>query len=250
MPAAKDGDRRARGSSLRPSSVDRRRRARVSRLPVDHPRRADARGGGRAATRPGALRPDARRPVLGVRDLVGAPGDAALIAELTRPTVLSDRALRNLAQLKRAHGDYLQRHGREPTGAQLAADTDLTHVQVGELLALERLPRSMDEPVRGVDGELGAFGELLADPLAEDAYERLLDRARSNRCEPCSAASTTANARSSAPATGSTATNNHSARWASGSGYPANAYARSRARARQASRRGRPRPGTVNLAAG
>ncbi len=28
---------------------------------------------------------------------------------------------------------------------------------------------------QGADGELGAFGELLADPLAEDAYEQLLD---------------------------------------------------------------------------
>ena len=98
-----------------------------------------------------------------------------LIAELTRPTVLSDRALRNLAQLKRAHGDYLRQHGQEPTGNQLASDTGLTHAQVGELLALERTPQSMDEPVKGADGELGAFGELLADPLAEDAYEQLLD---------------------------------------------------------------------------
>jgi RNA polymerase primary sigma factor len=98
-----------------------------------------------------------------------------LIAELTRPMVLSDRSLRHLAQLKRAHGDYLQQHGHEPTGNQLATDTGLTHAQVGELLALERIPQSMDEPVTGVDGELGAFGELLADPLAEDAYEQLLD---------------------------------------------------------------------------
>jgi RNA polymerase sigma factor (sigma-70 family) len=98
-----------------------------------------------------------------------------LIAELTRPTVLSDRALRNLAQLKRAHGDYLQAHGQEPSGNQLAADTGLTQAQVGELLALERVPQSMDEPVQGAEGELGAFGELLADPLAEDAYEQLLD---------------------------------------------------------------------------
>jgi RNA polymerase primary sigma factor len=98
-----------------------------------------------------------------------------LIAELTRPTVLSDRALRNLAQLKRAHGDYLQQHGQEPSGSQLAADTGLTHAQVGELLALERIPQSMDEAVKGPEGELGAFGELLADPLAEDAYEQLLD---------------------------------------------------------------------------
>jgi RNA polymerase primary sigma factor len=98
-----------------------------------------------------------------------------LIAELTRPMVLSDRSLRHLAQLKRAHGDYLQQHGHEPTGNQLATDTGLTHAQVGELLALERIPQSMDEPVTGFDGELGAFGELLADPLAEDAYEQLLD---------------------------------------------------------------------------
>jgi RNA polymerase primary sigma factor len=98
-----------------------------------------------------------------------------LIAELTRPTVLSDRALRHLAQLKRAHGDYLQAHGHEPTASQLATDTGLTHGQVGELLALERIPQSLDEPVQGADGQLGAFGELFADPLAEDAYEQLLD---------------------------------------------------------------------------
>jgi RNA polymerase primary sigma factor len=99
-----------------------------------------------------------------------------LIAELTRPTVLSDRTLRHLAQLKRAHGEYLQQHGQEPTGSQLAADTGLTHAQVGELLALERIPQPIDEPVKGADGdEVGAFGELLADPLAEDAYEQLLD---------------------------------------------------------------------------
>ena len=72
-----------------------------------------------------------------------------LIAELTRPMVLSDRALRHLAQLKRAHGDYLQQHGREPTGNQLASDTGLTHAQVGELLALEQIPQSMNEPVQG-----------------------------------------------------------------------------------------------------
>jgi RNA polymerase primary sigma factor len=99
-----------------------------------------------------------------------------LIAELTRPAVLSDRTLRHLAQLKRAHGDYLREHGHEPTGDQLASDTGLSRAQVGELLALERVPQSMDEQVKGTDGELGAFGELLADPLAEDAYERLLER--------------------------------------------------------------------------
>jgi RNA polymerase primary sigma factor len=98
-----------------------------------------------------------------------------LIAELTRPMVLSDRALRHLSQLKRAHGEYVAEHRREPTGNELAERTGLSHAQVGEMLALERVPRSMEEPVQGGEGEVGAFGELLVDPLAADAYEQLLD---------------------------------------------------------------------------
>jgi RNA polymerase primary sigma factor len=100
-----------------------------------------------------------------------------LIAELTGPLVLSDRALRQLSQLKRAHGEYVAEHGREPSGNELAQSTGLSHAQVGGMLALERFPQSMEEPVRGADGELGVFGELLADPLAADAYAELLDHA-------------------------------------------------------------------------
>ncbi|MBV9196356.1 MAG: sigma-70 family RNA polymerase sigma factor, partial [Solirubrobacterales bacterium] len=100
-----------------------------------------------------------------------------LIAELTRPLVLSDRALRHLSQLKRAHGQYVAEHGREPTGNELAGRTGLSHAQVGEMLALERVPQSMEEPVSGAEGQIGAFGDLLVDPLAADAYEELLDHA-------------------------------------------------------------------------
>jgi len=98
-----------------------------------------------------------------------------LVAELTRPMVLSDRALRRLSQLKRAHGEYLAEHGREPHGNELANRTGLSHAQVAEMLALERVPQSMEEAIEGTQGDVGAFGELLADPLAADAYERLLD---------------------------------------------------------------------------
>jgi RNA polymerase primary sigma factor len=105
--------------------------------------------------------------------LAAQQGDRRAREEL--PTVLSDRTLRQLAQLKRAHGGFVQRHGREPTGAELAAEIGLTREQVSDLLAVERLPQSLDEPVSGPEGELGAFGELLVDPLAGDAYEQLLD---------------------------------------------------------------------------
>src|SRR3954462_3851695 len=41
-----------------------------------------------------------------------------LVSELTRPVVLSDRALRHLARLKQAHHDELQHPGRPPTRAR------------------------------------------------------------------------------------------------------------------------------------
>jgi RNA polymerase sigma factor (sigma-70 family) len=99
-----------------------------------------------------------------------------LVAELTRPMVLSDRALRALSRLRRAHAEYVAEHGREPTAAELADGSGIPVEQVAELLALERAPQSLEEPAAGSDvGQLGAFGELLVDPLAGDAYEQLLD---------------------------------------------------------------------------
>src|SRR4051794_6297956 len=98
-----------------------------------------------------------------------------LVAELTRPTVLSDRALRQLARLRDAHGRAMHDTGREPSRAQLAADTDLTVDQVDALLAADRAPRSTDETVAGEDGAVGTLGELLADPLSGGEYERVLN---------------------------------------------------------------------------
>ena len=97
-----------------------------------------------------------------------------LVAELTGPAVLSDRALRHLARLKDAHREGLLEHGREPGRDELARRAGLAVEQVDDLLAVERAPRSLDEPVADEDGAIGTFGELIADPLAEDAYERVL----------------------------------------------------------------------------
>ena len=98
-----------------------------------------------------------------------------LVAELTRPVVLSDRALRHLARVKDAQRESLQAVGREPTRAELTERTGLTDRQLDDLLATERTSRSLDEPVVGQEGAIGTFGDLLVDPLAEDEYERVLD---------------------------------------------------------------------------
>jgi RNA polymerase sigma factor (sigma-70 family) len=98
----------------------------------------------------------------------------SLVAELTRPVVLSDRALRSLARLRDAHGEALGESGQEPTHGELAARTGLTREQVDDLMATERPARSLEEPLAGEDGVVGIFGDLLVDPLAEGEYERVL----------------------------------------------------------------------------
>jgi RNA polymerase primary sigma factor len=95
-----------------------------------------------------------------------------LVSELTRPVVLSDRAIRQLARIKDARRAHLQRHGREPTTRELAEETGLRREQVEDLVVAERAPRGLEESVGGEDGGT-TFGELLADPLAEEAYERV-----------------------------------------------------------------------------
>src|SRR4051812_12289139 len=93
-----------------------------------------------------------------------------LVAELGRPVTMSDRALRNLARLHDAHRAAVADGRGEPTRALLAERTGLTLEQVDELLAVDRAPRSLEEPV-SEDERIGTLGELVADPLAEGDYE-------------------------------------------------------------------------------
>jgi RNA polymerase primary sigma factor len=96
-----------------------------------------------------------------------------LVAEVTRPVVLSDRALRQLARVKDARRTHLQAHGCEPTTKDLVEHTGLSREQIDKLVAVERTPRALEEPIGdGADGDT-IFGDMLADPAAEDEYERV-----------------------------------------------------------------------------
>jgi RNA polymerase primary sigma factor len=94
-----------------------------------------------------------------------------LVTELMRPVVLSDRAVRQLARIKAARSRLAQANGREPSLGDLADSTGLTRDHVDHLVAAERRPRALEEPIDGEHGDVASFGELLADPGAEDAYE-------------------------------------------------------------------------------
>ena len=98
-----------------------------------------------------------------------------LVAELTRPVALSDRAARDLAHVRRARNEALQRDGTEPTLDELIAATGLGPAQIESLLATDRLPRALEERWSAADASSPTVGETIADPGAEQAYEKVLD---------------------------------------------------------------------------
>jgi RNA polymerase sigma factor (sigma-70 family) len=96
-----------------------------------------------------------------------------VVSELSHPIVLSDRALRQLARIKDARRRFEQTYRRAATSAELSAIVDLPRAQVERLLGTERTARGLDEPAgaEAVDGT--TVGDLLADPPAEEAYDRV-----------------------------------------------------------------------------
>lgn len=98
-----------------------------------------------------------------------------LVAELTRPVALSDRAARDLAHVRRVRNEALQRDGSEPTLDELMAATGLGPAQIESLLVTDRLPRGLEERWSAEDASSPTVGETIADPGAEQAYEKVLD---------------------------------------------------------------------------
>jgi RNA polymerase primary sigma factor len=99
-----------------------------------------------------------------------------LVAEVTRPVVLSDRALRSLALINATRRDHVRDHDREPTSQELATATGFTAAQLDSLLAIELTPRGLEEPLSAGEPTTVTFGQMITDPRAEQEYERVLDR--------------------------------------------------------------------------
>src|SRR2546421_3116181 len=99
-----------------------------------------------------------------------------LVSELSRPVVLSDRALRQLARVRDARRRFLRVHSREPSMPELATDSELTMTQLQRLLVAERQPRGLEEPIDESARAGATFGDLLRDPVAEEAFEELPTR--------------------------------------------------------------------------
>jgi RNA polymerase sigma factor (sigma-70 family) len=98
-----------------------------------------------------------------------------LVAELSRPVALSDRATRDLSHIRRTRNQHVQRHGREPTIEELSGATDLPPGQLESLLATDRTPRGLEDRLGADDVSGPTIGETIADPGAEQAYQKVLD---------------------------------------------------------------------------
>lgn len=101
-----------------------------------------------------------------------------LVAELTRPVALSDRAIRGLAHVRRARRELVRAHGSEPTLEELMIATGLTRIQLESLQATERRPRSIEgwwgEPADSM------VRDAIVDTGAEWAFDHVLDRIEMN----------------------------------------------------------------------
>lgn len=100
-----------------------------------------------------------------------------LVAELTSPVVLSDRAARRLVQMKRARSAFAQANRREPSDSELAETARMPLDQVQHLVSVERAPSSLQAPHPGDEEMATTLAERLADPATEEEYERIVDLA-------------------------------------------------------------------------
>src|SRR4051794_21193402 len=86
-----------------------------------------------------------------------------LVAEIAYPVVLSDRAFRELARLRRAQ----EARGRDASVAQLARDCDLPEAHVGQLLAVSRIPGKAAAMCRDDEGFERVERRLAGDQLRD-----------------------------------------------------------------------------------
>lgn len=98
------------------------------------------------------------------------------VAEMARPVSLSDRAVRQLAEVRSARSTHLAQRGSDPSAEELSRLTGLARGHIERLQATERVAWSLEAPARADGGSAGTVGDRIADPYAERAFDGVLDR--------------------------------------------------------------------------
>jgi RNA polymerase sigma factor (sigma-70 family) len=99
-----------------------------------------------------------------------------LVAELGDAAAMSDHALRRLSRLKSAEDELTQERREAPSREEIIARSGVDRDEAEKVLAATRPARSLQQPLTAEDGGvIGTLGDLVDDPRAADAYERVLD---------------------------------------------------------------------------
>jgi RNA polymerase primary sigma factor len=108
-----------------------------------------------------------------------------LAGELGDAATLGEHALRRLSRIKSAEHDLMQEQRRLPSRREIAERAGVDLEDAEELLMAAKPPRSFQEPLTADDGGIiGSFGELVDDPRAQDAYDRVLDAVEAHELLP------------------------------------------------------------------
>jgi len=102
-----------------------------------------------------------------------------LVAQTGGAMVLSDRALRQLARVKAARSAHLVSHHSEASVRDLATSTGFAPDHVQSLVAAERPPRGLDEPLKRSADAMDSVGDMLADPQAQDGFDDVVQHVAS-----------------------------------------------------------------------
>jgi len=103
------------------------------------------------------------------------------VAEHLRPVRLPTHVLWDLHDLKDTRERLTRELGRDPRLHELARALDWTPEHVGDVLLAERPGESLDRPIGGGEARLA---DVIDDPLAGDAYERVLGRLAAEQVRP------------------------------------------------------------------
>ena len=96
------------------------------------------------------------------------------IAEQSRSVRLPTHVLWDIHRLRDARGEVLADAGRSASAVELERRLAWSRSRLEDVLRAERPAMSLDAPYRGDEGEVDGLGDLVGDPLADQAYEDVI----------------------------------------------------------------------------
>jgi RNA polymerase sigma factor (sigma-70 family) len=99
------------------------------------------------------------------------------IAEQSRSVRLPTHVLWDVHQVREARGEILASQGREASPLELERALGWTPRRLDDVLRAERPALSLDAPYQGDENTVDRLGDLIGDPLSEQAYDDVLTQA-------------------------------------------------------------------------